>query len=150
MLFVMTKKIKLGFSTYAIQHCWWGSQCNHIFQLSSPPNSSLTKRKTAFSYCLSLNINFKRKTDPQKSKRSQIKNILDKNIEILFGKLLWNVCSFIVEVFVKKNFFECCGSNLEMEQGTVVFTNVAVVNLGSKKLNHSNANESQTRGFSFG
>ena len=50
----------------------------------------------------------------------------------------------------KKYFFECCGSNLEMEQGTVVFTNVAVVNLGSKKLNHNNANESQTRGFSFG
>ena len=37
-----------------------------------------------------------------------------------------------------------------MEQGTVVFTNVAVVNLGSKKLNDNNANESQTRGFSFG
>ena len=30
-----------------------------------------------------------------------------------------------------------------MEQDTVVFTNVAVVNLGSKKLNHNNANESQ-------
>ena len=67
--------------------------------------------------------------------------MLDKNIEILFGKLLWNVCSFVVEVFVKKiTSFECCASNLEIEQGTMVFTNVAVVNHGSKKLNHNNAN----------
>ena len=145
----MTKVQEKGFSTYAIQHCWWGSQCNHIFQLSSPPNSSLTKRKTAFSYCLSLNINFKRKPDPQKSKRSQIKNILDKNIEILFGKLLWNVCSFIVEVFVKKILF----LNVNWMtfvlliwrwntwvQSNMVFTNVAVVNLGPKKLNNNNVN----------